>query len=303
MIESVHQLAGLLETDLFTLEKLAESAPEYYRRFGLKKKAGGFRRIYAPDPELKSIQRRILNNILVQFPVHPAATAYRPGLSVADNARRHESAEFLVCLDLADFFESIRIKKVRPIFSTIASRPVEAILTAICTRRGRLPQGAPTSPALANIAARRLDDMNDYDAGRMRASYSRYADDMVFSCESSLEATKIKKAAVRNIRLAGFDLNYKKTRILGPSRRKVVTGLTIGRTGAGIGRRKERQVRAAIHSLKQGDYKQQLYINGLLLWIRHVDPIRWKRLSARFDEKTTSPGYHRWPLRRRTERY
>jgi RNA-directed DNA polymerase len=290
MIESVHQLADLLETELFTLEELAENAPKHYRRFGLKKKTGGYRRIYVPDVVLKSTQRRVLKNILEQIPVHPAATAYRPGLSILDNARMHESAEFLVYLDMADFFESVRTKMVRRIFRKIATNPVSSILTAICTRSGGLPQGAPTSPALANIAARDLDDMNEYIAGRMRSGYSRYADDMVFSCESSREATEIMKTAVRNIGLAGFNLNYKKTRILGPGRRKVVTGLTIGRTGAGIGRRKERQIRAAIHSLESGDYRKYGHINGLLRWVRHVDPIRWKRLGAQF-EKTTKVSF------------
>ena len=81
-------LAMLLPPD--ELLRLINSAPHRYKVFKIpKRKEGEFRTIAQPAKEVKALQYWVMRHVLSQFDVHPAATAYRKGLSIADNARPH----------------------------------------------------------------------------------------------------------------------------------------------------------------------------------------------------------------------
>jgi hypothetical protein len=178
-----------------------------YSRFELPKRSGGTRAIDAPSEALKDLQRRILRRLLAPLPVHPAATGFVRGRSIVDNARPHAARGVVINIDLADFFPSITAARVRALFRALGWGGEAAnILTNICTHEGRLPQGAPTSPAISNLVCRKLDarlaalmsatelrrfEVRDPRTGEIIArsaaqeiedgSYTRYADDLTFS--------------------------------------------------------------------------------------------------------------------------
>ena len=178
-----------------------------YSRFEIPKRRWGTRAIDAPSDALKDLQRRILRRLLNPLPVHPAATGFVRGRSIVDNAKPHAGRGVVINIDLADFFPSIAAERVRATFRALGwGGEAAEILTNICTHEGRLPQGAPTSPAISNLVCRKLDARL---AALMRANklrrivlrnpgtgeimgettspqviegaYTRYADDLTFS--------------------------------------------------------------------------------------------------------------------------
>ena len=153
-----------------------------YSRFTIPKRRGGTRQIEAPGEKLKALQRRILQRLLNPLPLPPAATGFVPGRSIVDNARPHAGQAVVVNLDLANFFPGITQQRVETVFRGLGwNADASAILGRICTSEGRLPQGAPTSPALSNLVCRRLDWRLAALAHKCRGQYTLYADDITLS--------------------------------------------------------------------------------------------------------------------------
>ena len=182
----------------------------YYSEFTIPKRHGGSRSIQAPSEGLKALQRRVLHRLLNPLPMHPAATGFVPGRSIVHNARPHLGQGVVINIDLADFFPSITAERVQKAFRGIGwNKQAASVLTNICTYQGRLPQGAPTSPAISNLVCRRLDERlaalvagrkahevrfrspqtgelmkRAQEADSSSGHYTRYADDFTFSFPS-----------------------------------------------------------------------------------------------------------------------
>ncbi len=222
-----------------------------------KRRAGSARLIESPKWRLKQIQRRILHDILDRIPPHAAAHGFRPEHSVLTFVSAHLQQEVVVRLDLRNFFPSIPWRRVHGVFLT-AGYPgdIATYLAALCTNRapacvwkdfpqygshedrlaheslyGRahLPQGAPTSPALANLAAYQLDCRLHGLAKACGAVYSRYADDLLFSGDAEF-ASRVRRFLphVEAIILEeGFSPHPHKTRIMHESQRQSAGGLVL----------------------------------------------------------------------------
>lgn len=174
---------------------------QHYRTFWLPKPTGGWRLVEAPLYLLICAQRRILHDILDRVVPHPAACAFRHSCSVVDYAGVHANKDIVLHLDLRNFFPSIQTSRVHAILTTLGyPAEVARLITGLCTSAAphrlcrqheggmqyftpHLPQGAPTSPALANLAAFRLDCRLTAAAESVGATYTRYADDLAFSVE------------------------------------------------------------------------------------------------------------------------
>jgi len=164
--------------------------PSHYHVQLIPKRSGGVRQLAVPKPRLKAIQRTILAEILSAVPVHPAAHGFCAGRSIHTFVAPHVRPPALMRLDLADFFPSLRFSRVAAFFRTAGyPEPVADALAALCTHEGSLPQGAPTSPALANALAYRLDCRLAGLARSAGLQYTRYADDLAFSGPSALAKT------------------------------------------------------------------------------------------------------------------
>jgi hypothetical protein len=228
--------------------KTASPQLRHYRYRVLLKQSGNIRLIEAPKPRLKRLQRRILTGILDRIPLHPAAHGFRRGHSIKTFAAPHTGQRVVLRMDLRDFFPSIIGVRVQAFFRTAGyPEAVADLLGGLCTNaappdvwrgaaaecavpldprllhearalysRPHLPQGAPTSPALANLCAYRIDCRLSGLAQSAGARYTRYADDLAFSggegFDRSVERFSTYAAAI--LREEGFAANHRKTRIM-----------------------------------------------------------------------------------------
>ncbi|MEM1299485.1 MAG: reverse transcriptase family protein [Pseudomonadota bacterium] len=276
-------------------------------------KRTGQRLLEAPRPRLKALQRKVLAEILSLVPAHRDAFGFVPGRSCHGHAARHAGEQVVITVDLKDFFPSVPARRVHGIFRTLGySHTVARLLTGLCTtptpwdvlptlpagdrpayRAAHLPQGAPTSPALANMAAYRLDVRLAALARRMGANYSRYADDLAFSGDRGLvfdHATPLLEQVHEIIRDEGFSPNPAKTRIMRAGRAQRVTGLTVNRH-INVSRAEYDRLKATLtNCLRYGPASQnrdghrdfRAHLEGRIAWVRSVNPRRAARLEALF---------------------
>jgi RNA-directed DNA polymerase len=257
----------------------------FYRVFSLKKTNVGFkgkrtRTVCAPDPLLMKVQRWIHEHILTKRYPHNASSAYQPGSRIRDAAAQHRNARWLVKMDVMNFFESVLEPKVYEVFRSFGYQPLIAFeLTRLCTRvrkggpkrykvndtarivryssnsLGHLPQGAPTSPLLANLAVFDLDCELDMLAKSNGMVYTRYADDIVFSSSaddwSKSKAVTLLKRGHDVLKSHGFQPNLAKATIAGPGGRKVVLGLSVSGAEPRLTRDFKNKLRAHIYYLKR----------------------------------------------------
>lgn len=256
---------------------------EHYSVFDMPKKSGGFRVISQPNKELKAIQGWILRNILADLKLSAACKGFTKGATTRDNASVHIGAAVILNMDIEDFFPNINRNRVVQVFRLIGYESQAAyILGSLCCYKGALPQGAPTSPMLSNLVCYRLDARIMGFVGRHGVSYSRYADDLTFSCRSYAGIQKTRKFIKRIVENEGFALNDAKTRIAGPRRQHRVTGLVISRDDVGIGRKKLRVIRSKLLRLCRSDAAAESsafsYVQGYLWYVHSVDRARYEIL-------------------------
>jgi hypothetical protein len=229
--------------DLANLNSRSGSAKlGHYRYRSIPKSNGETRLIEIPKSNLKAIQRRILTDLLDRVPVHSSAHGFVKGRSIRTFAASHVGQRVVLRMDLADFFPSITGPRVQAMFRTADyPEPVADLLGGLCTniaprgvgderhRRPHLPQGAPTSPALANICAYRVDCRLAGLARAAGATYTRYSDDLAFSGGGEFERCVERFASHVAAILAeeGFAVNHRKTRILRRGVAQRLVGLTV----------------------------------------------------------------------------
>ncbi len=211
--------------------ELASEAEKFYTTFDRPKRSGGTRPICASEGRLKSFQRTLLSGVLSRYPMPQHVHGCVKGRSTATNAREHVNQDVVLNIDLSDFFGSIHFDSIRQIYQDIFSFDDGAsrTLSQLTTFKNRLPQGAPTSPALANLAALELDlaiiQVCTQALSDENFSYSRYVDDITISGSNSIVELlpQVHQAIERN----GFRAHPQKTRILRKSTRQWVTGMVV----------------------------------------------------------------------------
>lgn len=271
--------------------ELAAQADSLYQVYPLTQ--GNKKRwIEAPAVPLKRVQRRLLSSLLYQLEPSPCAHGFVTGRSIVSNAREHVGEDWVVTVDLKDFFPSVRASAVdqalEPLISDAEARQLVVSLT---TRLGRLPQGAPTSPHLANLAARPLDDelIAIADEGAWR--YSRYADDLSFSGSSD---PRDLLSRIRNaVRKHAFRLADRKTQIRSRHQRQVVTGLVVNQR-VRVPKPARRRLRAMHHramhdfSVTADDPRMQV-VAGHLAFAAFVDPATHQHECLQLRQLLRSP--------------
>ena len=298
-----------------------------YRYRWLPRVAAPPRLIEQPKRLLKETQRRLLRAVLEAIPPHDAAHGFRSGHSPLTHAHRHTGRDVVLRFDLEDFFASIPARRVYGIFRAAgypeavaadlaglvtnalpveewaaAPRAAEPAVAAAHHRLGRrlaaahLPQGAPTSPALANLCAYRLDCRLAGLADAFEATYSRYADDLVLSGGSRLHAgAATVRSAVEAIALAeGFRLNPRKSQLMTRAGRQRVCGIVVN-DRPNAARADYDRLRAALHEAalhgpaaanRAGVPDLRAHLLGRIGWVEALNPGRGAKLRrqvARID--------------------
>jgi RNA-directed DNA polymerase len=329
-LETIGDLALWLDLPITRLDWLADEKRQhgrtdipvlqhYHYRFVPKRRGGPPRLLEAPKAQLKAIQRRILSEILDLAPVHPNAHGFVRGRSCLTGAQTHAGEHVVISADLRDFFPSIRAARIRGLFRSFGyPAAVARALTGLCTTStptsvfdryegGRehdwrcrktfsaphLAQGAPTSPALANLCAWTFDQRCSGLARSMGGRYTRYADDIalsgdaVFAARSSTRLEALAEIAAEE----GFALNDAKTRIMRRSRPQRVTGVVVN-DHVNVERRTYDALKATLHNCRRHGAQAQnherrpdfrAHLDGRVGWVEQVNPQRGAKLRRVFD--------------------
>ena len=290
-------------------------AMRHYCYTWLLKKSGPPRLLEAPKPRLKAVQRRILRELLAPAPLHACVHGYRKGHSCLTAAQLHAGEQVVISVDLKDFFLRIPVRQVHGLFRSLGFPwEVARVLTGFCSTRtpadileasGRLdwqtqkdfgqahlPQGAPTSPALANLCTWRLDCRLHGLAASCDARYSRYADDLAFSGDRDFarRADGFIAAVAEICRAMGHAINPRKTRVMGQADRQRLTGLVINRH-VNVARDDYDRLKAILCNCRRHGPASQnrerhhdfrAHLDGRITWVENVNPHRGRRLRLLF---------------------
>ncbi|MBL8178099.1 MAG: RNA-directed DNA polymerase [Bryobacterales bacterium] len=293
--------------------KQANPKLRHYRYVIEPKRRGGIRLIESPKRLLKELQRRILAEILDRIPPHPAAHGFVKGRSIVTFATPHTNQPLVMRLDLENFFPSFPAARVQALYRTLGYPDAVAdVLTGLCTtstlhdivraqtfedrrlyEQRHLPQGAPTSPALANAMAYRLDCRLSGLARTAGAVYTRYADDLAFSGgdEFRRNAHRFQHHAAAIALEEGFAVNFRKTRIMRQGVRQSLAGLVVN-GGLSIRRRDLETLEAILtNCLRHGPTSQnranhgdfRAHLEGRISYVEMVHPEKGRRLRSLFD--------------------
>lgn len=229
---------------------LSNNIPAKYKIYKIPKSNGKFRTIEAPEEGLKFVQRMILDRILPRN-VSKIATAFELGKGLLDNAKPHVGRAVLLELDLKDFFPSFRYERVCGYFEGLGyPRNSAVLLTELCTLNGHLPQGAPTSPHLANLMLENFDKELAHLCKRMHLKVTRYADDITISGMIDPMKIDLLIATIRkSLSTLGLRLNWRKIRVLRRNARQEVTGVVVNERPT-VSRETRRQLRLTMYYLR-----------------------------------------------------
>ena len=198
-----------------------------YEEIIIKKKNKNLRYLNEPSPILKSIQKRILKNVLEEKMISKCAYAYKKGLSTILNAKSHVGCKVILKLDIENFFDNINFYKVyNSCFNeNLYPKKLGMLLTNLCVYNGKLPQGSPTSGYISNIVLRNFDCNIDAYCKDKNINYTRYSDDMTFS--GDFDIRKLIKFVNELLYKEGFRLNKSKIKVVLNTTRQQVTGIVV----------------------------------------------------------------------------
>ena len=306
-------------------KRAGEQLRHYHYRI-LAKRFGSVRLIEAPKPRLKDLQRQILLWILEKVPPHPAVHGFVKGRSIKTFVAPHVGQRVVLRMDLRDFFPTFGGVRIQNLFRTLGyPEAVADLLGGICTNatprdvwneisadlgpvrteevrrlyaRPHLPQGAPTSPMLANISFYCVDCRLNAFAESAGAKYTRYADDLAFSGGYEFEkgAERFGRHVAAILLEEGFPLNHRKTRIMRQGARQHLAGLVTNQRPNIVRRDFDRLKAVLTNCVRHGPDSQnrearrsfRRHLEGHVAFVEMVNPGKGKRLR-------TILGQIRWP--------
>lgn len=268
------------------------SFDDYYLTYLLPKKSGGNRTISAPSKLLKSLQTAILKFLLSDVKLTDCVHGFRSGHSTLTNALPHVGKDLVVNLDIKNFFPNVKFEQIHRALRRELGEKLSAgsirFLTEVCSYKGSLPTGAPTSPVLANIILTPLDKSLLSVCNRYGINYSRYADDLTFSGSSDVK--KIIPFVKKCLGGFGLEIESKKLNLYRRGRRQIVTGIVVN-DKVNLPRKIRRKLRAAVHASSIG--KQTKWhgnpmkvgeLKGHLSYLQSVNPDEAMRLKLKLAE-------------------
>jgi RNA-directed DNA polymerase len=331
-IESVGALAQWLALDVTDLlwladlkglaSKLNRPLLQHYHYRILPKASGRLRLIEIPKPRLKDVQRQILFHILNKVPPHPAAHGFVKGRAIQTFVAPHVGRHVVLRMDLQDFFATFPAARIAAFFRTAGyPEPVADLLGGLCTTtaprslwaksasdygfehvyqardtysRPHLPQGAPTSPALANACAYRMDCRLAGLARSAGAEYTRYADDLAFSGHEFF-AKRVDRFSIHVAAILleeGFSVNHRKTRIMRQGVRQHLAGI-VANERMNVARTDFDRLKATLtNCLRHGPGTQNRQVHpefrshlaGRVAFFESINPARGQRLRSIFEQ-------------------
>jgi RNA-directed DNA polymerase len=226
LVGTREDLAALLGTSVDLIVKIVSDPLRFYSQFSVPKSNGELRTIRPPCRQLKSVQRSLLNLIYRRVHLRSCLHGGIRGKSIITHARAHVGRVMVATLDIRKFFPSTSPSHLLPVFEVLGFVDQAATdLLHLVTLDGGLPQGAPSSSILANLAFAAGDSRYIRICGRQRLRYSRYVDDIAVSGDH--EFGDLRGPFVDAIKYAGYTVAPEKVHFTPRSARQVVTGLVV----------------------------------------------------------------------------
>lgn len=302
-----------------------------YRHFMMQKRLPGRRNkrmINIPEGKLMACQKWISENILKYGTPHSSSYAYHPQSNPVHAAWLHKNSTWLIKVDIEDFFHAISEHDVYRVFRSLGYQNLLSFeLARICTiacdgsnrgsdklkkygknvvdayispNTGFLPQGAPTSPMLSNLVMSSVDAVLFDLATANNMRFSRYADDIVFSCtddRNKSEVITLKNKILKVLNQKGFRPNSRKTVIRGPGTRRIVLGMLVNGDEPKLPKEYKDMIRLHLHYLthpnfgpslhakhrKTSIFKMYHHVLGLIYWAKSVEPDLGKKFLTEFN--------------------
>ncbi|MCD1621694.1 retron St85 family RNA-directed DNA polymerase [Citromicrobium bathyomarinum] len=278
------------------LQKIIATAPARYKTYKIpKRNSEKMRVISQPAKEVKLMQRVLMREFLSNFPIHKAATAYKSGSSIRDNAAAHVGRGPILKFDFKDFFPSITENDWRKYAEGrgIAELDIE-ISTKIFFKKEfnrsllRLSIGAPSSPILSNILMFGIDERISAEIASDEVSYTRYADDITFSAPRTGYFNGLERhlrMILREIEYPALKINSEKTVYATSKFRRQVTGLVLTNDGQiSVGRDRKRNLFAAVHHALNGRLNDEQIeeVLGLIAFVSSIEHDFKDRLEKKY---------------------
>ncbi|MEH6801288.1 MAG: reverse transcriptase family protein [Halopseudomonas sabulinigri] len=338
-IFTLRHLAHITQVPYQSLRNYVTRELEDYKIFRVRKRArrgrlASFRVICVPPHNLAIAQQWLAQYVLAKAEPHPSSTAFAPNCRLVDAAAPHCASRWLIKVDVQRFFESISEIDCYRVFRNLGYQPLVSLeLSRICTRvgpfngmrrsqkwfrkaplatskigsyavrrLGHLPQGAATSPMLANLAMNEMDGWMTELADRYGLTYTRYADDLTFSTVDvgfkRADAQKTISAVYRVLSHFGLTPNLAKTTIASPRSRKIVLGLQVDQDAPRLTRAFKMKMRMHLHYLEREDVGplkhaehrgfsavtgMRNHLMGLAAYAIQIEPTYGKEIRARLE--------------------
>lgn len=296
----VSVLAQQLKCSEPDMLKLILNAPYKYRVYTIPKRTHGRRTIAQPTKTVKELQKCYLKYKI--FPYHTSSMAYRKGFSIKNNAESHRLSPFLLKMDLANFFNSLTPDVFWKVWNEhweplqpLEHRLVENILFWDNKGKLMLSVGAPSSPAISNFCLFFFDIAVSEHCDKINVNYTRYADDLTFSCNSPDILPTIPEFLSRTLKEkfgGNILINHQKTIFSSKAHNRHVTGITITNDEKlSIGRYRKRYIKHLINQYKYSllDSDTVYHLKGMISFAKHIEPdflnsLRKKYSSTLIDE-------------------
>jgi hypothetical protein len=319
VINSVGELATWSQSPVWLADWLSNHNKNHYFVKPIRKRSTGIRLLEIPKHRLKLLQRKIAMEILSKLSSHPAAHGFVRQRSAISFVEPHLGRDVVLRMDLQDFFPSIEASRVFGLFRSLGyPYALTQVFTDLCTttcsdqtldsvvndttrvalrnlyRQKHLPQGAPSSPVIANLIAYRLDCRLSGLASYAGATYTRYADDLLFSGTSDFgRKAKSFSNEVGTIALdEGFRVQFRKTRIMRAATCQTAAGIVINQH-TNIPRKEYDRLKAILyncvrfHPSSQNHEQHQdfrSHLRGKINWVRQLNPVRGDKLERVFNQ-------------------
>jgi len=308
--------AEYLGMSVLEVERASSKAPTSYKRYSVRKRSGhGWRTIYHPARPTKALQHALVETLTHMMQVHDGAVAYRRGLHspLKTNALIHAPFQFTVRVDLREFFPSILPQDCFPLFAqgcvlgrALRTRERDFIEHAAFVSVGghlQLPIGAPSSPSLSNAVMYRVDqELSGFAEGK-DGVYTRYADDLIFSCNHASECgafVGFVERVLDETTSPSLAVNESKTRYMSRGTRRPITGvIATPEGGISLGRGRKRLLRSMVHRYVQYSNwerelskKQREHLAGLLAFALDVEPDFYNRLALQYGARPVNSALH-----------
>lgn len=324
-LQNIKELAVWLGLSIGQLENYAanwrsadlpvEPRFRHYHYHWQTKTDGQQRLIEAPKQRMADVQRQIYLGILDHIPLHEACHGFRKRHSCRTYVAPHAGKSIVIHMDLENFFGSVPLRRIHALFAAVGYREsVARRLAGLCCNQTpqdvlgenpqltwqqrkqfmapHLPQGAPSSPALANLCAYKLDVRLAALAKKFGGKYTRYADDLAFSGDATFAGfARFLPVLVAHIAATeGFSVNHRKTRVMTQAARQRLTGMTLNRF-PNAGRKDYEQLKATLFNcIKLGPESQnkkqhpnfKTHLQGRIAFIRTLNPQKGSKLESLF---------------------